>query len=549
MNLEATQGNDRNMDRSSTTQSSTTQSSTESTMDELIQDLQRRKAKAAQMGGDAKVAAQHALGRYTARERVDKLVDHGSFLELGILNHSDVPGAVEKSPADGLIAGIAKVDGRLVVVEASDKTVFAGTEGTVFMRKAEQVHNFAVKRGLPIFHLGEGGGLRIPDGMGADGISEKMMPMTLLRHNRAVPTMAAILGDSFGGPTWTAVTSDFAAQVKGTAMAVAGPRMLEIATGETVSDEELGGWKVHAEQTGQIDAFADDENACIALMKRFFSYMPSHAGEEPAVLSTADTGDSPDRRLDNVDALVPTRKTRAYDMRRLVRAVVDHDSFFELKPYFGAALITGLGRLNGRVVGVLANQPLVKAGAAGPDECDKATEFICLCDSYHIPLVFLHDIPGFRVGSAAEHRKIATKIMVWNQALAWSTVPKVSVVIRKSIGAAYGNMCGPGMGADFVVAWPTAEISFTGADVGVNVVYGRELANVADKAEAAAMRQQLVQQWEIDSSPYKAAAKHLLDDVIDPRDTRRFLCRVLEAACTQHGARSERRLANWPTGF
>lgn len=518
-----------------------------------LEELEQRKATARQMGGGVKVDAVHVQGRYTARDRIERLVDPDSFMELGLLNHSDVPGAAEKSAADGLVAGIAKVDGRLVLIQAGDKTVFAGTEGTVYMRKAEQLHDYAVKRGLPIFHLGEGGGLRIPDGMGADGISDKMMPMSLLQHGRQVPTISAILGDSFGGPTWTAVSSDFAVQVKGTTMAVAGPRMLEVATGEHVTDEELGGWQVHAQKTGQIDAFADDEDECLALMRRFFSYMPSHAGEEPPRVKpepSADVpADTPDRLLDEVERIVPTRRTRAYDMKRLVRTVFDHGSFFELKPDFGAALITGLARLDGRVVGVMANQPLVKAGAAGPDECDKATEFICLCDSYHIPLVFLHDIPGFRVGSSAEHQRIATKIMVWNQAVAWSTVPKISIVIRKSIGAAYSNMCGPGMGGDFVVAWPTAEISFTGAEVGVNVVYGRQLADAGDKDAAAAMRAQLQQQWEIDSSPYKAAAKHLLDDVIDPRDTRRFLCHAMETACAKNGSKSARRLANWPTGF
>ena len=209
-------------------------------------------------------------------------------------------------------------------------------------------------------------------------------------------------------------------------------------------------------------------------------------------------------------------------------------------------MLTGLARLNGRVIGVIANQPLVRAGAAGPDECDKAIEFICLCDSYNIPMVFLHDIPGFGVGSAAERRKIPTKIMVWNQALAWSTVPKISIVVRKSIGAAYSNMCGPSMGADFVVAWPTAEISFTGPEVGVNVVYGRLLEQARDPANE---RKEWLKQWEFDSSPYKAAGKYLIDDVIDPRDTRRYLTRTLEYACQKNGSKSERLLASWPTGF
>lgn len=511
-------------------------------MDEYIQELEARK-KQAQTVDRQKVEIQHGLGRFTARERIGKLVDPGSFMELGMLNHSDIPGMEKKSAGDGLIGGLAKVNGRPIVVEASDKTVFAATEGAVHMRKGKALHEYAIKRGLPIFNLGEGGGLRMPDGMGSDGISDKMMPLHLLQHGRRVPLISSIMGDSFGGPTWYAASSDFVVQVKGTCMAVAGPRMLEIATGEKIEPEELGGWKIHAELTGQADRFAEDDQDCLLQMKEFFSYMPSHAEEEPPYKPTQD---DPFRRLEGVGKLVPTQRNRAYDMAKLIRAIVDDGEFFELKPWFGRALITGLAHLNGRVVGILANQPLRQAGAAGPEECDKATEFICLCDSYNIPMINLHDIPGFRVGSMAEQKKMPTKIMVWNQALAWSTVPKISVVIRKSIGAAYGNMAGPLMGADFVVAWPTAEINFTGPEVGINVVYGRELLNSDDPAEE---RRQLLERWEFDSSPYKAAAKHYLDDIIDPRDTRKFLSQALEFACQKNGSKSQRLLAHWPTGF
>lgn len=512
-------------------------------MEDFIRDLEQRKQKARRMGGPEKIELQHRAGHYTARERIDKLLDPGSFLELGLLSHSEVPGMEEKSPADGLVCGLGTVNGRPVVVTAADKTVFAGTGATVYGRKSQKMHEYAMKRGLPIFNLAEGGGLRMPDGMGSDGISTKMMPMYLLRHGRTVPLITGILGDSYGGPTWSAVSADFAVQVKGTCMAVAGPRMLEIATGERITTEELGGWSLHATVTGQIDAVAEDEDHAIALMKEFFSYMPSNASEEPPFV---DTGDDPDRRIEQVADIVPVRRNRAYDMKRLIRAIVDNGVFFEIQPNYGAALVTCLARLNGRVVGILANQPLVRGGAAGPDECDKAVAFICLCDSYHIPLVFLHDIPGFAVGSAAERRKMPTKIMVWNQALAWSTVPKISVVIRKSIGAAYSNMCGPSMGADFVFAWPTAEISFTGPEVGINVVYGRRLEQAEDPAEE---RRKLLEQWEFDSSPYRAAGKYLIDDVIDPRDTRRYLIRTLEYACRKNGSKSERLLAHWPTGF
>ncbi|OLO27333.1 methylmalonyl-CoA decarboxylase [Alkalihalophilus pseudofirmus] len=509
----------------------------------FIEDLEQRKEKAKLMGGKEKIEKQHSLGRLTARERVDKLLDPESFVELGMLNHSAVPGKEDSSSGDGLVSGLGKINGRPIVVMAIDKTVFAGSEGSVHMRKTEMVHTYGAKRGLPIFTLGEGGGLRMPDGMGSDGISDKMMPMHLLKHERKVPVFTNIMGDSYGGASWVAAVSDIVVQVKGTCMAVAGPRMLEIATGEKISPEELGGWKIHAEHTGQVDFFAENEEESLEVMKNAFEYFPSHAEEEPPFRKTHD---DPYRRLDEVIDLVPTRRTRAYDMKQLIKLIVDDHIFTEINESFGKALIVGFAHLNGRVVGIVANQPMRNAGAAGPEECEKATEFICLCDSWNIPLIFLHDVPGFLVGSSAEKRKMPTKVMVWNQALAWSTVPKISVVIRKSIGAAYGNMCGPLMGADFVVAWPTAEISFTGPEVGINVVYGRKLME-CDNPDLE--RKELLKQWEFESSPYQAAGKHLIDDVIDPRDTRKFLCQTLEYACHKNGSKGKRLLANWPTGF
>lgn len=512
-------------------------------MDEYLKDLEERKAKALKLGGQAKIDLQHSLGRYTARERIERLVDSGTFLELGMLNTSDVPGIEEKTSGDGMIGGLAKIDGRPVVVSASDRTVLAATEGMVHIRKHHALHDYAINRGFPLFHLGEGGGLRIPDGMGSDGISQRMMPVNLLRHGRQVPLIASIMGDSFGGPTWFAVSADLAVQVKGTCMAVSGPRMLEIATSEKITPEELGGWKLHAETTGQVDLFAENDDHCLEILKKVFAYFPSNAQEEPPFQSTRD---DPDRQVEEVTKIVPTQMNRAYDMKRLIRALVDGGTFLELKECFGKALLIGLARLNGRAVGILANQPLFNAGAAGPQECDKAVEFICLCDSYHIPMIFLHDIPGFLVGSFAEKNRMPTKIMVWNQAVAWSTVPKISVVIRKSIGAAYSNMCGPTLGADFVVAWPTAQISFTGDEVGVNVVYGRQLMEAVNPGEE---RKKMLARWAYDSLPYRAAAMHLIDDVIDPRDTRKFLCRALDFACAKNGSKGRRLLANWPTGF
>ncbi len=282
-------------------------------MKKELEVLTEKKEQAKLGGGLNKIEKQHQMGFLTARERIHLLVDPGSFLELGSLAHSDQPGADLKSAGDGVVTGLAKVNDRQVVVQASDKTVFAGTEGMVYFRKLKP-HEFAVKRGMPLINLMEGGGLRMPDGMGSDGISQMLFPQELLQHNRSVPMITAILGDSFGGPTWTAVSSDFVTQVKGTSMAVAGPRMLEVATGEKVTNEELGGWEVHAEYTGQVDQFAETEEEAIEQIKQFLSYVPQHSGIEPY---KQPTNDHPQRVIDEVTEIVPTRRTRAYDMKKL----------------------------------------------------------------------------------------------------------------------------------------------------------------------------------------------------------------------------------------
>lgn len=513
------------------------------TVQELTEELKQKKEAALLGGGQDKIKVQHEKGLLTARERIEKLADQGSFMELGMLNTSDVSGQEHKSYGDGLIAGIGKVNGRPAVIEAGDKTVFAGTEGNVHIRKSRSIHEFAVKNGLPMFFLNEGGGLRMPDGMGSDGISDKLFPREMLTHHRQVPTMSAILGDSFGGPTWMAVGSDFVTQLQGTCMAIAGPRMLELANGQKLTPDELGGVDMHNKHTGQIDNNGSTEDECIDQLKTFFSYMPQNSNERPSVRLS---NDDPYRSVDEVLNILPPKSNRVYDMKKIIKEIVDDGIFFEMKSKFGKALITAFAHLNGQSVGIIASQPNQFAGAPGPQECQKATEFICLCDSYHIPLIFLHDTPGFRISSEAEKAKMPTKIMVWNQALALATVPKISVVIRKSIGAAYGNMNGPGMGGDLVVAWPSAEINFTGPEVGINVVFGRELARAEDPKE---MRQQLLNHWSFDSSPYKAAAKHLIDDVIEPRDTRKFLCQSLEFLLTSKREKSDRLLATWPTGI
>jgi len=508
-----------------------------------LEELHRRRQKALRMGGKAKIDRQHKRGHLTARERIDKLLDPGTFLEMGILNQSDISGMEDETPADGNIAGFGRIDNRTVAVCAADRTVLAGAEGRVgTFNKERRITKIALEKGYPIINLGDGGGARMPDIMGSDGLSSMTFPVEGLRYPRKVPFIATIMGDCFGGPSWMAAKADFVVMVKGTCMAVSGPRVLEIAIGEKVTPEELGGWELHAEVTGQVDAFAEDDEHCLRIVRKFLSYMPSHCDEEPPYVPT---NDRPNRKLDEVMDILPDDPNRSYDMHKIIKSIVDDGKHFPLKPYYDPSLITCLARMNGRTVGIIANQPLFFAGAGGAGACEKAASFIVLCDSFNIPLIFLHDTPGFFVGKEAERRKMPGKIIVWMEALALSTVPKISIVVRKSYGMAYSNMAGTNCGADFLVAWPTADISFMMPQTGVNVVYHPVIQAAKDPQ---AERERLVKQWEYQSAPWRAAAKHLLDDVIDPRDTRGFIITSLDILRSNgRGFMSKKCLQAWPT--
>jgi methylmalonyl-CoA decarboxylase subunit alpha len=514
-------------------------------MKEALEELERRKAKALEMGSPDKIAQKHATGLGTARERVEKLLDPGSFFEIGLLNHSDVPGMEDKTPADGKVCGFGAIDGRTVAISADDATVLAGTGGRVGVEKEHRLIRWAGEKGYPVVNLGEGGGARIPDIMGSEGLSSMTMRKDIATRCRQAPFVATIMGECFGGPSWLAALADFVVQVKGSCMAVSGPRVLEVATSEKVENEDLGGWRLHAEITGQVDRVAEDEDDCFRIVREFLSYLPSNAQELPPVVPPR--GDDQDSRQERLLSLVPEESRRGYDMNRLIKTIVDDEQIFILKPDFDRSVITCLARVDGHTVGIIANQPMSTAGAMGPDGCDKCCSFICLCDSYHIPLIFLHDTPGFLVGKAAELKRMPGKIINFIEAVALSTVPKISLVIRKSYGMAYSNMCGTGMGADFVLAWPNAEISFMAPEVAANVVYHKKI-DESDDIKAA--RKQAEEQIRAAGAPWKAAGLHLLEDVIDPRDTRKVLIRILRlAAGNDGGYRSRRLLANWPTTF
>jgi acetyl-CoA carboxylase carboxyltransferase component len=501
-----------------------------------IDELERRERTALQMGGADRIARQHQKGRLTARERIDLLLDAGSFDETGLLTCSDRPEMSDITPADGKVVGYGQIGGRQVFVAADDATVLAGSGGRVGMSKTFAGKHYAMEHGLPIINLGDAGGARMPDILGSDGLMKVAWPIDHEPRNRRVPMISAILGECFGLPSWSAAVSDLVVQVKGTVYAVGGSSIITVATGEQVTDQQLGGWEMHACTTGAVDLFAEDEPQCLKLIRRALGYLPSSHEHAPPV---APCHDDPDQRVAPILDVVPSNLRQPYDMHELVALLADEDTVLELKPHFDGSLITVLARIDGHVTGIVANNPMVNAGAMGPGACEKATSFVCTCDSFHIPLLFLHDTPGFMLCLEAEQRKMPVQIMRFIDALHHCTVPRVSVIVRKSYGMAHFNMSGGRMQSDELLAWPGADISFMAPEVAVNVMHGRK-TSVEQEARLAELRHA--------SEPWAAARLGLIDRVIDPRDTRRAVIRAFRRARSPDGSarRSRRLMAGWP---
>jgi acetyl-CoA carboxylase carboxyltransferase component len=509
---------------------------------ERIDELQKLKEMNRQMGGPERIARQHRLGRLTARERIDKLFDPGTFEETNYLMQGLAPDPEGKVTHVNQVDGIGRISGRTAIAHADDVT--SHTSGTRPATQQPRGLNpkFYPELNFPVITLADGGDLQnyldLPGRWGGNN------PVRAFSGLRRVPHVTAIMGDCIGTPAMEAITSDFVVQVKGTTMGLFDPRVLAVQLEDGVTPEELGGWQKHAEVTGQVDAVADtDEQAC-QTVRDFLSYLPRNWDEEPPVVSTSDPVN---RKCDRLMTIIPDKANRVYDQYQVIRQIVDDGKYLAIKPSWGKTLITALARMNGRTVGIIANQTLYNAGAAGPDECDKASEFVTLCDTFNIPMVFLADTPGHLVGRPAEQRRIPTKIMVWMEAMALATVPRITVIIRKAYGMAISNMVGTNCGPDFLAALTTAEISFMSPEAAANVVYLRRIESAPNPEEE---RAKLIKQMELESSPFPAAAAGLIDDVIDPRDTRKYIIDKLEFLRTCRGNfLSEHRLETWPTGF
>jgi acetyl-CoA carboxylase carboxyltransferase component len=482
--------------------------------------LEEKRGTARAMGGEERVARQHDQGKLTVRERLDLLCDTGTFVEHGMLaDHMDPMLGPAHLAADGVITGMGEVDGRRVAVVAYDFTVMGGSMGNVGEQKVARMRAMALARRMPIVWLLDSAGARIQQAVGSAFANAGALFREQVEMSGVIPQVAAVMGPCAAGTAYIPALADFVPIVRGTgSMALGGPHLVKAAVGEDVTDQELGGADVHAKKSGVADLAVDGDEECIAAVREYLSFMPAHNGELPPVRSR----ESGDDLVPSLADIVPTAPRRAYDMRRVVEAIVDDGRFFAMKPDWARNLLTGFARFGGRPVGIVANQPMHLGGVLDVDSADKAARFVWLCDAFNLPLVFLVDVPGFLVGTAVEQQGIIRHGAKMLFAVSEATVPKVTVVLRKAYGAGYFVMCGKAYESDYLVAWPTAEISVMGPDGAVNILFRKQI-EAAPEEDRAQMRIDLAEEIRGRIDPYVAAGWAGVDDVIAPEETRRAI--------------------------
>jgi methylmalonyl-CoA decarboxylase subunit alpha len=501
-------------------------------MRELVKDLEARRAEVRRMGGEDRIAKQHGRGKMTARERMAALFDDGVFFEVGMhgtqMGLAAGPDGKDHPPADAVVCGFGKVDGRMVCCASYDFTVKGGSIGQTGEEKVTRLRQMALRGRWPMVWFIDSAGARIDPGSShPDMISLFAGSGHLFREqvhmSGVVPQVAAMVGPGAAGTAYIPGLADFVPMVKNIgSMALGGPPLVKAVTGEEISEQELGGSKVHATKSGVGDVEVEDDAKCIALMKRYLSFFPSSCDEDPPRLAPTDPVD---RREESLLDLLPEGTRKAYDMYKLIHAIVDHGEILDIKPRFARSIITCLARFGGQPVGVVANQPSHLGGILDVDSADKAARFMQICDAFNLPLVFLQDVPGFMVGSKVEHEGIIRHGAKMLHVMAAATVPKITVVVRKAYGAGYYVMCGRAYEPDLIVGWPSAEISVMGAEGMVGIAGKKLFGDVTPPPE---VKQGIVAMIQKNIDVMKVAGWGLIDDVIDPRDTRRTIAWGLE---------------------
>jgi acetyl-CoA carboxylase carboxyltransferase component len=494
----------------------------------LVEDLHARREKARAGGGPDKIAKQHEQGKLTARERIDLLVDEGTFTELGIHaqpHFSQQAMAGREAPADGVITGYGKVDGRMVAIAAYDFTVMAGSMGMTGELKVARMREMALTKRMPMIWLLDSAGARIQEAVGSLFAGSGDLFREEVIASGVIPQIAALMGPCAAGTAYIPGLADFVPMVKGRgSMALAGPHLVRAAIGEDVTQEELGGSRVHTRRSGVGDLEVASDEECIQRIKEYLSFMPSHNREAPPRRPVSDPVDRMDEELLDV---LPESNRKPYDMYEVIRRIVDDGWFFDMKPNWAKTIITCFARFGGRPAGIVASQPRQLGGILDNDSADKAARFVNLCNAFGIPLVFLMDVPGFMVGTKVEQAGIIRHGAKMLYAVANATVPKITVVLRKAYGAGYYVMNGRAYEPDLIVAWPSAEISVMGAEGAVEIIFRKQVEEAEDPA---AKKAELIENYRKIIDVYIAAANDMIDDVIDPRETRPTICRALEMA-------------------
>ena len=496
----------------------------------------REKAKLG--GGPEAIEKQHKKGKLTARERIDLLVDPGTFVEIDMfVTHRATEFGMDKKKAlgDGVVTGFAKVNGRKVFVIAQDFTFMGGSLGEMHAAKIVKTLKTALSVGVPVIFLNDSGGARIQEGVDSLKGYGDIFYMNVMASG-VIPQITAIMGPCAGGAVYSPALMDFIIMVKKTSyMYITGPKVVKAAIGEEVDHFQLGGAEIHATKSGMAHFLAEDDKHAIEIIKKLLSYLPNNNMEDPPRI---DTGDDPERRDYELDNIVPPDPNKPYSMYDIINRVVDKDTFFEVHSLWAKNAIVGFARLNGHVVGVIANNPAYMAGVLDIDSSDKIARFVRFCDAFNIPLLTFVDVPGYLPGTRQEHGGIIRHGAKILYAYSEATVPKLTVIVRKAYGGAYIAMSSRHLGADYVVAWPTAEIAVMGAEGAAEIIFRKQLAQAKTPEERQELLEKLAKEYrEKLANPYVAASRGYIDDVIEPNETRPKLIKALELLLTKREVR------------
>ena len=513
------------------------------TVDKLTE-LQYRRSQIEKGGGEAKIKKQHEANKLTARERICKLLDEGSFVEIdAFVTHrcADFGMDCVEAPGEGVVTGYGTVDGRLTYVYAQDFTVIGGSLGEMHAKKICKVMDMAAKMGAPIIGMNDSGGARIQEGIDAlSGFGEIFFRNT--RNSGVIPQISVIMGPCAGGAVYSPAITDFIFMVEKTSqMFITGPQVIKSVTGEDVTADDLGGSKVHAEKSGVAHFTAASDEECIAQIRKLLSFLPSNNLEGTPV---SEVTDEINRVSEALTTIVPDEPTKAYDVKNVITQIADNGDFLEVQKDFAQNIVVGFVKMNGISVGIVANQPKVMAGSLDIDSSDKAARFIRFCDSFNIPLVTLTDVPGYFPGVDQEQGGIIRHGAKLLYAYSEATVPKINVILRKAYGGAYIAMSSKHVGADMVMAWPTAEIAVMGPEGAANIIFKKDIANSADPINTRAEK---IQEYRNRfASPYVAAARGYVDDVIEPDSTRPRIIAALEMLMSKRDSLPAKKHGNLP---